>query len=58
MPKRTPATVDRPSTPLLALMTAPVASTEAYLKQMHHRRDVRRKIEDLRDRADQAKELW
>ncbi|QNM98011.1 hypothetical protein [Chitinimonas koreensis] len=58
MSKRTPATIDRPSTPLLALMTAPVASAETYLKQMLHRRDVRRKIEDLRDRADQAKEPW
>jgi len=58
MPKK-PASPKAPANDsLAAMMTLPLVSAEGYLKEMVRRRDVRRKIEDLRDKASVAKELW
>ncbi|WP_179958322.1 hypothetical protein [Chitinimonas arctica] len=43
---------------LFDLMTSPATSAEVHHKQMLHKRDVRRKIEDLKDQSRYIADLW
>lgn len=43
---------------LSELMTTPVASAYCQHQQLLRRREVRRKVEDLLEQAQQVRELW
>ncbi|GAB3260855.1 hypothetical protein [Chitinimonas naiadis] len=41
-----------------ALMKTPATTEQQHLKQRQHKREVRRKLEDLLEMASETKELW
>ncbi|HEY9103578.1 hypothetical protein [Chitinimonas sp.] len=43
---------------LSALMKTPATTEQQHLKQRQHKREVRRRLEDLLESASAPKELW